>query len=207
MGFSGIRGVAYLFCQWFVRLVYVNFLWMVFSLLGLIVLGVFPATVAMFSVTRQWVMGNEDAPLLNTFMKSYKKEFAKANGVGILLLILGYLLYVAIQFVRSWDSAMGDLLFLLSFSIILIYSVVLIYIFPVAAHYDAKIIGLIKNAFVIGISHPLRTLIIIISCVSVYIVLSLVDLLFFFFASTLSLVIMWAVYRPFTLIDERRESL
>ena len=60
---------------------YANALWVLFSLLGLIVLGIAPATVALFSITKDWAKKDWDQPVFQTFWQTYKTEFFRANGV------------------------------------------------------------------------------------------------------------------------------
>ncbi|WP_084028990.1 YesL family protein [Bacillus sp. J33] len=61
------------------RLVYLNLLWIAFSLLGIVLFGFFPATAAMFSVVRKWIMGETDVRVFKEFWQTYRKEFWKAN--------------------------------------------------------------------------------------------------------------------------------
>ena len=55
------------FCTWVMRLAYLNVLWILFSLAGLVVFGLMPATAAMFTVAREWAKGNTDAPVFSVF--------------------------------------------------------------------------------------------------------------------------------------------
>lgn len=73
----------YRFCEWVMRLAYLNLLWIGFSLAGAVVFGLAPATAAMFAVTRQWVMGNTDIPVFQTFFQTFKKEWAKSSVLGL----------------------------------------------------------------------------------------------------------------------------
>ena len=55
------------FCEWVLKFFYANLLWFVFTMLGLGVFGFMPATTALFSVTRKWIMGKTDIPIFKTF--------------------------------------------------------------------------------------------------------------------------------------------
>lgn len=63
----------YSLSNWIVKICYVNLLWGIFMLVGLIVFGFFPATVALFTVCRKWVLGDRDVPIFSTFWSAYKK--------------------------------------------------------------------------------------------------------------------------------------
>lgn len=66
------------------NLILLNILWVAFTLLGLVIFGLFPATIALFAVIRKWILENEDTPILQEFIKRYKAEFKMANVIGIL---------------------------------------------------------------------------------------------------------------------------
>ena len=63
--------------EWVIRLVYLNFLWIGFSLLGLGILGIFPATSALVSVLRKYFIKNERVKISSEFYRYYKKDFWK----------------------------------------------------------------------------------------------------------------------------------
>lgn len=69
---NGLHG----FCVWVMRLAYLNLLWLLFTLAGLGVAGLMPATAAMFTVTREWVKGNPDASVFSVFLRAYKEKAA-----------------------------------------------------------------------------------------------------------------------------------
>lgn len=57
MELTGWRGTLYRYMDWGMRLAYINILWLGGIILGLGVVGFFPATVAMLSVIRKWSYG------------------------------------------------------------------------------------------------------------------------------------------------------
>ncbi len=79
MELTGLWGAFYRVSLIISKLAYVNVLWILFSLAGLILLGVAPATVALFSVTRAWARKEWDIPVFQTFWSVYKQEFWKAS--------------------------------------------------------------------------------------------------------------------------------
>ena len=62
----------YRFCEWVMRLAYLNLLWIGFTLAGAVIFGLAPATAAMFAVTRQWTLGKTDVPVFQTFFGRLK---------------------------------------------------------------------------------------------------------------------------------------
>ncbi len=49
--------------EWITKIAYLNLLWLGFTLLGLIIFGIFPATAATFTVARKWVTGYPDVAI------------------------------------------------------------------------------------------------------------------------------------------------
>ncbi|WP_396954475.1 DUF624 domain-containing protein, partial [Niallia sp.] len=54
---DGLFSRVYHWSNAIAKLMYVNALWMGCTFLGLGIFGFFPATAAMFSVVRKWIMG------------------------------------------------------------------------------------------------------------------------------------------------------
>src|SRR5690625_1946818 len=98
---TGPMGGFYTLANWIMRLAYVNILWIAFSLVGIIILGFFPATIGMFTVIRKWIQGDGDIPIFTTFWATYKKEFLKSNLLGLFLSLIGYILYIDFIFLRQ----------------------------------------------------------------------------------------------------------
>src|SRR5699024_6846796 len=86
------------FSQWFVRLMWTNLLWIGFTVLGLGVFGIMPATVAMFTVIRKWQMGETDISVWSVFKKTYFAEWKKSNLIGLIYLVVGGFLFLDLSF-------------------------------------------------------------------------------------------------------------
>lgn len=128
------------------NLVYVNLLWVLFTLLGLVVFGIGPSTYALVSICRQWIRGNT-VPVLYTYWKYYKECFRESVMISWIYLFSGVVLLVDLLHVTNWYMRVA--LFMISF----IYLLSLIFIFPIMAHYDWKgIFFKIKMSFLFGFS-------------------------------------------------------
>lgn len=158
MGRDGFFGTLYLLCEWTMRLTYVNALWILFSALGLVLLGVAPATVALFTVQRKWAQGEESVPVFATFWLHYKQNFVRANILGVLLAITGGVIYFDMKFFASNDGLLFNILSLALLTLTLWYVIVLLFVFPVYVHYELKLMQNVKYAFIVGMLAPLGTL-------------------------------------------------
>lgn len=197
---SGFIQGYYQFSVWVTRLAYLNLLWILFSLLGLILFGLMPATVAMFAVVRKWNMGEKDIAIFPLFWKTYKKEFIKANGLGLILLGIGYLLSVEFQII-STQTSLGYLIGRFTILAIgLLYIIILLYFFPIFVHFKLKTIHYLKWPFIIGIIHPVLTLFLFV-CIGLLHYITFITfpaLLFLFGASITAFIIMWGASQTFS---------
>jgi uncharacterized membrane protein YesL len=124
----------------------VNFLWIIFTILGLGIFGIGPSTYALVSICRQWVRG-QSLPVFKTYWKSYKESFRESVIISWIYLIGGIVLIVDLMHVANWYVRVA--LFVISF----IYLLSLVYIFPIMAHYNWKGIRIkIKMSLIFGFS-------------------------------------------------------
>jgi uncharacterized membrane protein YesL len=129
------------------NLVYVNFLWVLFTLLGLIIFGIGPSTYALVSICRQWIRGNQNVSVFKAFWKYYKENFKESVFISWIYLVAGLVLTVDLLNVTNWYVRAA--LFVISF----IYLLSLIYIFPIMAHYDWKgMFFKIRMSFLFGVA-------------------------------------------------------
>jgi uncharacterized membrane protein YesL len=151
-----MRGI-YSISEWVMRLMYVNILWILFTLLGLIVFGFFPATTAMFTVIRKWVMKQHEIPVFKTFWLTYKSEFLKSSLLGLIIVCIGFFMYFNLKIIDATTVPSLKLLYIPNLIVILIFLLTLLYIFPVFVHFDVGVKGIIKNAFLLMTLNPIAT--------------------------------------------------
>lgn len=178
----GLMGGFYRISEWIMRLSVTNLLWIftsfpVWFLLWmmlmapdaesvqaiLILIGIlspftlFPSTSAMFSVVRKWVMGDTDVPLFKTFFRSYRENYRQAMLGG---LIYGVLLTILIVDYRLYAQNIAGLGFLSTLFLFLIFLVLvsLFHFFSLVSHFRMKTLQIIKNALLLTIGRPFRTL-------------------------------------------------
>ncbi|MBU7591162.1 YesL family protein [Metabacillus halosaccharovorans] len=204
---NGIVGGFYKISEWIMKLAYINVLWILFTLIGLIVFGFFPATASMLAVNRKLIMGEVDIPIFKTFLTSYKEEFLKCNVVGMAMVVVGYFLYLDLTLVREANGILSLLYFPL-LMIILGFILTSFYVFPVIVHYDTKILQAIKNAFIIMLLHPLSTILMVAGTTSIYFLLiTIPGLIPIFCGSLFSFVIMWSALLAFSKIEKKQEGI
>src|SRR5699024_10154201 len=144
------------------RLAYTNLLWILFTILGLIILGWFPSTVGLFAVVRKLVRGEPDVPIFKTFWRTYRKEFVNGNILGFIFLLIGIVIYVDIQTFKSSEDTSSLLLYYFFILLFFLYYLTFMYLFVVFVHYDLKILQYIKQSFFIMISQPVSSIVMIV---------------------------------------------
>ncbi|MGP4042022.1 YesL family protein [Gracilibacillus sp. D59] len=205
---NGFISKFYFFGETVLLLLYVNFLWVCFTLAGAIIFGFGPSTVAMFTIFRRWSKGEEDIPAFKVFWQTYKKEFKRANGLGLLILLFTYMLYINFNFLQLDNEWMQQTIKNVLIFVSIVFGIMVIYIFPMYVHYDNKLYNYFKNAILITIYSPIRTIYLIAACLTLYyLYFTLPVFLFFFGGSLSSLVIMWITYRTFLRLEIKQERL
>lgn len=190
------------------KITYVNILWIFFSIAGLVVLGIVPSTVALYGVIRKWVMKETEVPVFKTFFNIYKTEFVKSNVLGILMGIIGYVLFFNLVYIIDIRSTAQLIISVPLFIGSVFYLVTLLYLVPVYVHYDLKLFQYIKHAFYIGIANPLSTVMMLFGSLLVSLFFYLVPgILPFAFPTLFAIVVMWGGFRSFQKIEAKQKGV
>lgn len=189
----------YLALEWITRFAYLNLLWVLFTLLGGILFGFYPATTSMFAMCREWLKGNTDLPLFKTFWNFYKKDFVKSNILGIFISMLLLLIVLDILYIQSSPDEQLNWTYIPLFAFMLISTLFLFYVFPVFVHYDIKVPHVIKNAFLLMLVNPAATAVIILCLVPLFYIMTLLPALAFLFGGSLyAFLTMWMAMSAFS---------
>ncbi|WP_332696088.1 YesL family protein [Halalkalibacter lacteus] len=204
---QGVIGGFYRVSEWIMRLAYINILWILFTIIGLIFLGFMPATVAMFTIIRKWLMGEEDTPIFKLFLTTYKKEFIKVNLLGLIMFAIGYILYIDLQFL---SQVSGMLQYILTAGLIIIgffFLIMVVYIIPVYVHYDLKFFQYLRHSILIGFLSPLMTLVLGATLlIAYYLFMFIPGLIPVFGASVFGFISMGSAYFAFKRLGTRKQN-
>lgn len=182
---DGLYSRVYHWSNIVAKLMYVNALWVGCTMLGLGIFGFFPATVAMFSVVRKWIMGEKDLPIVETFWGYYKSDFKQANILGDLLVVIGLFLYIDLKFFQAEINPGYGVISLVFLSLLFWFCVILLYIFPLYVHYDFPIFYYIKHAIILSLARPLQTMAMLVGVIAVYLLFQYIPGLVFFLGGSL----------------------
>lgn len=203
MAYYGLTNFVYQFTLWIARLLYLHFLWVVFTLAGLGVFGLFPATAATFSLIRIWLQ-DRSVPIAREFIKEYKNGFIKANKLGwsiapVLLAVIMILRWSILS-----DSSFSGFISVLSVVCGLLTIFYGMFLFPVYSHYDVSMKDIYKYTFFISVSFPHYAMGMLVLCLALAYILLCTGFLIFFFSSATILIIMYGALKVFNSIHYKQ---
>lgn len=182
-----ILNKLYTACVWISRLAIVNLCWLLFSLLGLIIFGIGPATIAMTVVINRWILEDKNLRPFSVFFSVYKKYFIKANVISLTIMVIGSIIGFNIYFtilhdlpiyVKSLAGGMG-IVFFLSATIT----------FPLYVNNEVTFFQLFKASLLFIVGYPINSFIIFAATVGLIMIqLFMPGLIFFFSGSAISFV-------------------
>lgn len=158
IGGAFLEGIWTIF-NWIMRLAYINLLWILFTLTGLVLLGIGPATVSAFSVVRKLLKDENDFSIWKLFVQTYKANFKQANILMLIVLPVCFLIYVDFIFLQMLPSSffIDKVVFtgmvILSLLVIVWFS----YLFSVYVHFEFPLKLNFKYALLIAGINPLST--------------------------------------------------
>ncbi|WP_100010054.1 YesL family protein [Lentibacillus sediminis] len=207
MQLTGWARTFYSVSDWLMRLAYVNILWIVFTMVGLVIFGFFPATTAMFAIIRKWVMGEQEFPVFKTFWKYYKSEFKKVNLLGLVLVVIGSILYIDLQIFPSGDNLLFLVVRVGLIILSIFFLVMLMYFFPVYVHFDFPFSQYLKYPIMMSIIAPLQTVLLLVSTYLIYLIMvSIPGLILFFGVSTFSFVWSWIILNFIKKVEQKNQN-
>lgn len=143
---------------WLADMLHIQLLWLLGSLSGLVFFGFFPAMFAMFSVMRELVFKSRSFSFNRKFVQDYKTNFMKTNlyGYGILSIIV--ILVIYFRMTLNVEHSLSILFLFLGYGMIILFSIALLYLPTIYAHYELNLAQLIRHSFVIMVACPMNTL-------------------------------------------------
>lgn len=201
---KGFMGILYTIMEWITRIAYINILWILFSILGLFILGLAPASVAVFTITRRWVMGDTDLKIFSIYWNTYRSEFIKSNLTFWPLIFVGYILYIDFQYLALFNNTLYYILLFVFIIATILYLVVCIYTFPVYVHFKKNLFQNYKQSLIIGYLNPFTTVLMGLFILVLALILErFLGLIPFFSVSVISFIIMWFSYHAFIKLEKK----
>lgn len=136
-----------------------NFYWIVFTLLGGILFGTFPATVSLYASIRQKLTyGRYEDKLYKVFWKYYKTEFVKSNKLGFIVYLISFILYLDFRILGLFNMGLMGVVAMTVLAILsIVFVLMLIYLIPVYVQFEGTIFQYVKRSFILIIGKPKET--------------------------------------------------
>lgn len=140
-----------------------NLLWFVCSL-PIVTIGA--STTALYYASLKLVR-DEDNHIVGQFFRSFKENFKQATvlwlillGVGLFLGADGYILYHLRQISTGPAAVLWTLVLAVVIAAAVVYTIVLLYVFPLLASVSNTNAAMLKNAFLIGTHYLFATILV-----------------------------------------------
>lgn len=181
-------------------------LWIFYSLKGFILLGIFPATVAVVNIYYKRLQGNENLSITKEFKESYDLNFKQANQVGYLHAVILGLLYIDLRVSTLYIQSIILHTFLLLLTLLAV--TVCIYSFIIIVRYDFSLSQVIKQAFFVSLSVPVYTIATLVGIILISVLMyNYIFLLLFFGIPLILIPVVWFTYEGLKAAEAKRKEL
>ena len=131
------------------------------KLFDTVALSIGPATSALYYSTVKSIRRDRSYPI-KEFFKAFKRDFKQSFIVGLILVVVGLILYVDVKFAINYIKNSLTYMRYLYIVIGIVMSFIAIYIFPLISRFSLKLSGLFRLSFYLAIRHLLTTVVSII---------------------------------------------
>ncbi|WP_226037784.1 YesL family protein [Aquibacillus saliphilus] len=186
------------------KFITLNLLILLFSLVGLIVIGFFPSLASAHAIIRNWIIYKKEPPIFKEFFKYFKMYLLKSNLLGYFMILLIAFFYLDFYFFQTFESSFLNLVSFLYLPLLFLAILTTFYVFPLLVNYNLKMSSVIKNSFLLAIGNPFTSILILIIIAGIWIVIYFVPMLFIFagFSSTIYTV-MYFSHNVFGRLDNK----
>lgn len=236
MEFKGAMGGLYRATEWITRIAASNILWalcsipfLLMAVMKMIMYGtssgganeqitlnwamgilapftVFPATAALFTVVRKWVMGNTDVGTFRTFFQGYKENYVKSMLGGFIYTLLFVVMYVDVT-VYMTQLSNFKIVGILMLVLMIILSVSMFNFFSIVVHYQMTFKQVVSNSILLTIARPIRVFsTLVVAGVLAYIGLKYPALYFICIPSLIALVAFFNFYATYNKLQLQVEK-
>ena len=143
---------------------YLNLLWLI-CCIPVVTAGA--ATTALYYVTLKIARDEEGTSLTRMFFRSFRENFRQATVLWLILLAVGgflagdgYILYHLRVTSTGTVAIMWTLILALVIAAAVLYTIILIYIFPLVASVSNTNLAMVKNSFFIGTHYLFCTIVV-----------------------------------------------
>lgn len=146
-------------CAVLAWMAYLNLLWIVFTLLGGVIFGLGPATVAAHALARRRERG-ELFPALREFWLVFRKEFVRGS---LLVLPVALAAFVLVGNVLAFPGVLGTT----SLVALVLLAGVGSYLVPLYVHYDLPLRAYLPKASMLALTRPASSVLLLLALTTI----------------------------------------
>lgn len=184
--------------------VMLNVMWFAGCVLGGVIFGWAPSTVALLAVIRNKIMKKEYYGVVRSFWATYKKEFIKSNALGIVCML--FLVIVSINKINfdSQPEGIFTILSVISTVVRVLICGIILYMFPLYVHYNMDLKEYFIRALNLLIVKPFVTICIVLWTLLVYVIIMKIPGLIAIFGVSVYFYGIMAINYQFFMRNEQR---
>ena len=130
----------------------------VYTLVCLPIVTIGPATSALYYATVKSIRRDRSYPI-KEFFKAFKRDVKQSFVVGLILVVVGVILYVDVKFAINFINNSLTYMRYLYLIIGIVVSFIAVYIFPLISRFSLKLSELFKLSFYLALRHLLTTVV------------------------------------------------
>lgn len=135
------------FSEWVMNLFLLHIYWIVGTLLGGVVFGIVPSSIAMFSTIRKLFTHSNTVNIFDYFKKEYKINFKNSFAIGFLYLVIALFIYSYIRFISATTASLLAYTHIFIYVFLFLLITFVFYLIPVYVHFEMELKRLIPNTF------------------------------------------------------------
>ncbi|MDX8047140.1 DUF624 domain-containing protein [Gracilibacillus sp. S3-1-1] len=130
---------TYVFADWILEMLILHMYWMLYTLKGGVIFGIFPSTAATYAVIRNWMLHGRVKGTASLFKKYYRENFKASNLLGWMLMITTLTLALNLYIIPFLNDTVRLIMYSVLIFIFVIVVIQWLYVFPMLVHYSLSI--------------------------------------------------------------------
>ncbi len=108
------------------------------------------------------VLHNDEVSVIKEYLIAFKENFKKSTLIWLVFMVLYLVLGYDFLFMRDAATTFGLAIQTCVIVLTVLVYAVMLYIFPLQSHYENTLKNTFKNAIILAISHPFRTILMLV---------------------------------------------
>jgi len=192
------EGFLYRTCIWIYHFTLLNIL---FLITCIPIITVFPSLAAAFGVSRKWIK-KDDPPIIPTYFMLFRENFRQSMKVGLLIIIIGLLLYADFHIIIQFHSTIKIALYLFFCFMLVFYVAIILHVFPLMVNGFYSSRQLLVTALKFSLYKFHLTLLNMICIYMIFFIALKFPVIFvFFFSSICIFLTYWHINKKFVILE------